>query len=403
MWQSLRRIKYSVKVLVVGAIILIGVTILLFLGYTFHRRLQSVEMLQRRIQISPSSVLPDKKIELEINRLTLENAVSSTLIQGIGGVLLFLTAYVSLQNLEATRKNVVVAEEKQVTDRFTQAIDQLGDDKKITVRLGGIYSLERISKDSTKDYLTIMKILASFVRSSSSEVDTFLKNEDEEEEIEYPAIRTDVQAAITVIGYPNKEFDNLCIDLSATYLYRVNLSESRLIKADLSRSVLIGANLSGAKLSSANLTGADLHSANLCKTDLSKANLLCVSLKHADLSGANLTDANLNADLSCAYLMNANLTGAELIGANLNGANLSGANLTGADLNGADLINANFSGANLNGANLSNAKLATANLREAQNLTYTQLESAKLCRTILPTNIQLNPNRDCKEAFHIEA
>jgi hypothetical protein len=42
----------------------------------------------------------------------------------------------------------------------------LGSDK-LEVRLGGIYSLERISKESPDDYWTVMENLTAFVRERS--------------------------------------------------------------------------------------------------------------------------------------------------------------------------------------------------------------------------------------------
>jgi len=46
--------------------------------------------------------------------------------------------------------------EGQITERFTRAIDQLGkveDGKKLfEIRIGGIYALERISRESEEDY-----------------------------------------------------------------------------------------------------------------------------------------------------------------------------------------------------------------------------------------------------------
>jgi uncharacterized protein YjbI with pentapeptide repeats len=146
-------------------------------------------------------------------------------------------------------------------------------------------------------------------------------------------------------------------------------------------------------LSKANLSGADLSKANLGRADLSGANL-----SRANLSGANLSRANLSdAKLSFASLSRANLSRANLSGANLSRANLIDANLSGVDLSGANLIGADLIGADLIGADLSFAALSFADLRGADNLTPYQLEAAKLCKTKLPREISLDPNRDCKE------
>jgi uncharacterized protein YjbI with pentapeptide repeats len=192
-------------------------------------------------------------------------------------------------------------------------------------------------------------------------------------------------------------------DLRETNLSDADLSYADLSRADLSRANLSGANLSGANLINANLSGANLSDAYLSGANLSGANLINANLSGANLSGANLSDAYLGrADLSRANLSGANLSHANLSRVNLGGANLRGANLSGANFSNAYLIGAHLSGANLSGANFSNAYLSEANLSEANlsgadNLTPDQLKDAKLCRTILPPDIKLDPNRDCKE------
>jgi hypothetical protein len=55
------------------------------------------------------------------------------------------------------------AEQGHITDRFTKAVEQLGSDK-MAVRLGAIYALERISKDSPRDHWSIMETLTAYVR-----------------------------------------------------------------------------------------------------------------------------------------------------------------------------------------------------------------------------------------------
>ena len=70
------------------------------------------------------------------------------------------------------RKNLKIAQEGQITERFTRAVDQLGaidqlGNPAIEIRLGGIYALERIANESEKDYWPIMEILTAYVRKNS--------------------------------------------------------------------------------------------------------------------------------------------------------------------------------------------------------------------------------------------
>jgi hypothetical protein len=97
-------------------------------------------------------------------RIDAETSARVALIQGVGGLLLFLTAGVSWLNLKATQRNVLVAEDKQVTERFSKAVEMLSNEGNLYIRLGGIYALERIAKDSAKDHWQVIEILTAFVR-----------------------------------------------------------------------------------------------------------------------------------------------------------------------------------------------------------------------------------------------
>jgi hypothetical protein len=71
-------------------------------------------------------------------------------------------------NFNLSRRTFELTEQGQVTDRFTKAIEQLGSDK-ADVRIGGIYALERIARDSAKDHPTVMEVLTTFIREHSHE------------------------------------------------------------------------------------------------------------------------------------------------------------------------------------------------------------------------------------------
>ena len=71
---------------------------------------------------------------------TTQNAIYSTLVQAVGGAFFFVTAYLTYRNVRATEANVKATEEKQVTERFSKAVELLGSDK-LEVRMGAIYAL----------------------------------------------------------------------------------------------------------------------------------------------------------------------------------------------------------------------------------------------------------------------
>jgi uncharacterized protein YjbI with pentapeptide repeats len=306
-------------------------------------------------QLKLAEKLTRRNFILELIRLIIASLSTSATI--FGGSILFL--------------NFSQGENRLITERFTRSIEQLGN-KEETIRIGGIYALERIAKDSPRDGWTIMEVLSSFVRGKQK-----IEGEDTSK---LPAIRTDAQAALTAIArrkidlenerqYLDLSFTNLCeATLVGANLDRVKLNNSSLIKADLRTANLNCANLSHANLNSTNLTQTKLDRANLIQTDLSNTNLSSADLNAANLNKANLSDAILDgAILTNTSLGNTNLSGAILIGANLRGATLSKANLTKADLSGADLYQVNLAGANLN----------KTDLRKTKNLNITQIKQAQ--------------------------
>lgn len=64
---------------------------------------------------------------------------------------------------KANRLREQQAQEEHRTERFAKAVEQLGNER-IEVNLGGIYSLERLAKDSSRDYGTVIEVLTAYVR-----------------------------------------------------------------------------------------------------------------------------------------------------------------------------------------------------------------------------------------------
>ncbi|MDZ8263847.1 pentapeptide repeat-containing protein [Nostoc sp. ChiQUE01b] len=294
-----------------------------------------------------------------------------------------------------------------VSERFSKAIEQLGNEK-IETRFAAIYALERIAKDSPKDHWTIMEILAAFIRENAP-----VNREYENESLQSSKLPTDIQTALTVIGRRDSYKDpvNQKLDLRNT-----DLSNADLTEANLSRAIFVGANLQWVNFTRVNLSEADLsvtcvcgsifYEANLQKAILPEANLQGAILRKANLSQAILYDANLEGTVLCdanlerAVLCDANLEGAILCDANLEEVNFEGSNLQDANLIGSNLQRAKLAGANLESALLSTANLQEANLQEAnlcganlsglENVESQQIEQAIGDRTtILPENLKI--------------
>jgi uncharacterized protein YjbI with pentapeptide repeats len=226
----------------------------------------------------------------------------------------------------------------QITERFTRAVDQLGNPK-LDVRIGGIYALERIAHDSRDDHPQVVEVLTAYVRehapwhasdrprprespaaATGSEILAGLieairalervakgggtdstaaaialpprsvTNLDKE-----TAVPTDVQAAMTVLGRRNAAYDVAPLDLARTDLRYLVLQagpghgeEANLQGADLQRS-----NLEWARLAGANLEGALLYKTNLTHAWLPNANLQGAVFTLTKLTGATIKGANL--------------------------------------------------------------------------------------------------------------
>jgi hypothetical protein len=290
-----------------------------------------------------------KRHELRDSRLKLQNDVRTTLLQGLGGLAVLTGAFYAYRQVQTARRQVEVAQQGQVTERFTRAIDQLGN-ANLDVRLGGIYALERIANDSPQDRASVAEVLTAFVRGhapwptpSAERLNGLFRRlqrlvrrpvPDTEWPIEVPALEAraaDVQAAMTVLGRRQPSAD----------LHHLNL-----MRVDLRNAQLAGADLRGAELFAANLLGAELTGANLQDADLRGVNLIGANLPHAILRGATLYTARLRR----TELDSADLQGADLIRADLEGAWLANADLQGAQLGKARLQSETLFGAKLQGA-----------------------------------------------------
>ncbi|MGP3922282.1 pentapeptide repeat-containing protein [Streptomyces sp. 8N616] len=198
---------------------------------------------------------------------------------------------------ERDREQAELTREGQVNERYVEAVKLLSSNN-VTQRIGGIYSLERIMRDSEKDHSTVVEVLAAFIRQMAS------PEASEPTRDEPPA---DIQAALTVLGRrPGLGRDEPRIDLRGADLRGADLSYARLngallsecwldeaiaFVADLRDTVLIGASMRGTlvvegKLSAANLERANLHGATL--------NTACegIRLHDADLRDTTLINAS---------------------------------------------------------------------------------------------------------------
>lgn len=216
---------------------------------------------------------------------------------------------------------ILAAQQGPMTDRWVSAVRLLAsagvaDQPSIEARLGAIYLIEQIARESPVYRVPALELLAAYVREHSRIGRTSLEP------------TTDIQSILTVLGRSGHE------------------------GIDLRRVVLWGADLEGAGLVAANLSQARLRGARFVNARLQRAHLREADLVGADLSGANLRGANLvGADLSATKMHGTDLQGADLSGAKLRAADLQNASLVAATLGDTDLTAAALDGVDLTGAN----------------------------------------------------
>lgn len=172
--------------------------------------------------------------------------------------------------------------------------------EQLEVKLGGIYALERIARDSEKDHWSIMEVLTAYVRENApwptnarsearkklpwvkvKDQETSSQDKGKREEEEGTRIKpdSDIQAILTVLGRRQRKHEN-------PDDHRLDLRETDLRGADLREAHLEGAVLREAHLKEAKLDRAHLEGANLYEAHLEGANLGRAHLEGADLTGA---------------------------------------------------------------------------------------------------------------------
>ena len=230
----------------------------------------------------------------------------STTIRNLGLVIGgFIAIWLALWRSIVAHRQALTAQSQAETaqrglmnERYQKATEMLGSDV-LTVRLGGIYALQRLAEEDPEQYhVQIMRLFCAFVR---------YPVQDQTKNAEGKTLDEDVQAIMEILGARDRlkfeKFASFRLDLRGANLRHGWLEES---------------NLAGV-----NFEGADLTGASLAAARLSPVLLFIPSISEEQPIRANLTDANL--------------TGTDLTLANLGGANLSGINLTDANLTGTDL------------------------------------------------------------------
>lgn len=192
-----------------------------------------------------------------------------------------------------------------LNERYQKGAEMLGSEV-LSVRLGGIYALQRLARDNPQQYyVQIMRLFCAFVQKNAASNGS----DDNGRQTATQGARN-IRACINALMTP-EDVRAIMTVIGGRTDVDIKLERKEKFEPDLS-----GAELRGVDLSQANLAGVNLSYAVFAPPDLIPLNLSVretIELPRTDT----------------------NLSGADLHGANLFEANLTDANLTGADLSGA--------------------------------------------------------------------
>jgi pentapeptide repeat protein len=221
-----------------------------------------------------------------------------------------------------TWRTVWLTREGQITDRLANSVERLGEEEKVSVRVGAIYALGRVARDSRADHGAVMALLAEHMRATHPAV-----GEDGKRlELEWRrGVDPEVRAVAMVLRGRRVAWDP---------------KEPRI-------------NFSGIDFRNAPLQGVDLRDA-----DLRRSNFRGAFLSDADLSGARMNEATLRA----ASLQRCKLDGAALTGGDLSYAHAERASLRAAVLDEVAWESTDLRGADLRGASGVHDKLPSSGL-----------------------------------------
>lgn len=261
----------------------------------------------------------------------------------------------------ALTRQVKTDQEGLITERYSRSVELLGHEKR-SVRTGAVYALERLAKDSPADHITIVEVLAAYIRESAQRTDS---DPIPEETVIRPY--EDIFAALTVISRRQRQ------PFITTYFHSGSVSAQHV---DLRYTDLTGLDMPSARFESTNFSYAILTDARLLEADLRhsqfyRANFHRANLNEADLSRARGSGSNWKR----AWLSGASLVGTDFTGADFSEAMFFHANLSGANLAGSNFLNATFAAADLARTTVHDANFTGARFSRAKNLVQEQLNT----------------------------
>ena len=319
-------------------------------------------------------------------KLEFENETRRTMIQILGGIAFISTFYFSY-------KTYILSNEQQITNRFTETIKLLSNENK-EIRIGALYALERLSKDSEKDKISILQIINAYVRNHAPRVtkdlfkqyiDSAKAADDDEYSCSYfhPSNKIyvfhpdttkqelDIQVAITILGTNN--FGLLPLNFTNLDFRAINFRELNLSNSDFSYCDLTSDDFGKAVLDSCKFDRAVANKTIFATAKIRKSSFATSLLQEANFYQADLSNSHFSAG-SCCY----DCQFGEAIFRN---GDIRSVDLRRALFWDADLTNIFIEFAPLDSINLDRTILNGADLRLTRGLAKSEISKAKTDKT----------------------
>jgi len=284
----------------------------------------------------------------------------------IGIPFFFYRTWLAGKQTKTAEHQSETARDRAYTELFTKAIEQLGAEKpakkvimgidqdpttiddyvpNIEVRIGAIFALERIMKDSDKDAAAVVDTLAAYVRENCGEP--------QELECEIPE-KQEGQSITDWVDAIKKYFGNPLKPKEGSLAARARaLKNPATNRVDIKTALTV--------LGRRPLWLKD--PSHFKDEKRQRADLSNVNLQGWDLSGVDLEHCNLtNAKMQGAYISNTQMQGAYMRGAKMQGADMGFAQMQGANMNYAEMQGANMFGAQINEVQITEARRTAASV-----------------------------------------
>jgi uncharacterized protein YjbI with pentapeptide repeats len=284
----------------------------------------------------------------------------------IGGFIAVVGLLFTKRRDDIARANHDLDRDANLTDRYTEAVAQLGSDA-MAVRLGGLYALERIARDSERDRETIVDVLTAWLRART--------DGGQPEPITSPETErapTDVRAAVVVVGKLSVLLPKPVLDLSSA---RLSGSQLHSVRANT-------VNLDDAVLTRTYIWRSAFKWVHMFQADLRHAQISDTTIEYLVLTKANATAATIDLDTTqpvLAHELNARNSmwmsktpvvfwarGSVFASAHMDAILREDGSISRMDLSGSELDAADFSEAVLDGIGLRRSTLTEADFTSAR-------------------------------------